>query len=161
MDETILVPTNGSPPSRQAVEYAVEHVPDASSTLLYVVVNPIADYSRHRAYPGYTQEDEFRPNGRVESTSTSRWSRIPEDHSVEMRIEVGTPARTIVRYADEHDIDQIVKATVGRCLHDTYSGAWQKQWFVGQWSRRPLSVCKSEHLSPTRHTSTGKTVAFC
>ncbi|MDG5757777.1 universal stress protein [Natronococcus sp. A-GB1] len=114
MTAHVLVPVDGSRPSRAALEYALEQFPDAELTLLYVV-DPMTDYSRQRAYPGYTTEDEYtseREKG--EAVLESLEETLPDDVSVGTVVEAGDPARTIVRYADDHGADRIVLGSHGR-----------------------------------------------
>lgn len=114
MVEPVLVPFDGSPAARSAVEYAYERFPDATLTLLYVM-DPMVDYYRRQAYPGYTGDDEFRnERERAESVLESVLGTIPEGVSVDTVIEGGDPARTIVRYADANDASQIVIGSHGR-----------------------------------------------
>ncbi|ELY56661.1 universal stress protein [Natronolimnohabitans innermongolicus] len=110
----VLVPVDGSKPARSALEYALEQFPDAELTLLYVV-DPMVDYSRRRAYPGYTSDDEHtteREKG--EAILESSLEAIPDDRVVETALEGGPPAQTIVDYADEHEVDTIVLGSHGR-----------------------------------------------
>lgn len=114
MEETVLVPVDGSAPSRRAVEHACEHFPDATLTLLYVA-DPMIDYSRRRAFPGYTQDDEYtteREKG--EHVVESILDELPDDVSVETELEAGDPARTIVRYVEENEVRHIVIGSHGR-----------------------------------------------
>ncbi|MFA9427660.1 universal stress protein [Natronorubrum sp. A-ect3] len=114
MTQHVLVPVDGSSPARSAVEYATEQFPDAHLTLLYVI-NPIADYSRHRAYPGYTQEDEYKSEReKGERILESVRTAIPDSVSVDTELEAGDPARAILQYADETDVNQIVIGSHGR-----------------------------------------------
>lgn len=114
MARHVLVPVDGSGPSRAAFEFALERYPDARVTLLYVV-DPMADYSRQRSFPGYTSDDEFsteREKG--EAVLESILEAAPDDWPVETALEGGRPDRTILAYADEHDVDGIVIGSHGR-----------------------------------------------
>jgi nucleotide-binding universal stress UspA family protein len=114
MVERVLVPFDGSPAARSAVEYAHERFPGAPLTLLYVV-DPMIEYHRRQAYPGYTEDDEFKnEREKAEHVLESILEAIPEGVSVDTGIEAGNPARTIVRYADANDVDQIVIGSHGR-----------------------------------------------
>ena len=110
----VLVPIDNSKPARAALEYALEHFPDARFTLLYVA-DPMIDVSRHRAYPGYTEGRGDKSEAkRGESLLESLADTAHEGTTVETALEVGEPARTIVRYADDHDVDGIVIGSHGR-----------------------------------------------
>lgn len=114
MDRHVLVPVDGSRPARAALEHALAQWPDARLTLLYVV-DPMVDYSRRRAYPGYTSADEHtteREKG--EAVLESSLETVSDDRIVETVLEAGSPARTIVAYADDNDVDGIVAGSHGR-----------------------------------------------
>lgn len=114
MAGAILVPVDGSRPARRAVEYAVEHFPDSSITLLYVM-DPMLDYGRRRAFPGYRQDDEFaNEREKGEHVLESVLESVPEGIDVETALEAGEPARTIVGFAEEQDVDGIVIGSHGR-----------------------------------------------
>jgi nucleotide-binding universal stress UspA family protein len=114
MTAHVLVPIDGSRPSRSALEYACEQFPDARLTLLYVI-DPMADYSRRRAYPGYTSDDEYKTEQeKGEAVLASLTEHVPAGVSTETVLEAGEPARVIVRYADEHAVDGIVLGSHSR-----------------------------------------------
>ena len=108
MTERVLVPFDGSPAARRAVEYAHNRFPESKLTLLYVI-DPMVDYSRQRAYPGYTQEDEFRnEREKAEHVLESVLDTLPDEASVDTAIEAGSPAQTIIQFATDNDASQIV-----------------------------------------------------
>ncbi|MDQ2052370.1 universal stress protein [Natronolimnohabitans sp. A-GB9] len=110
----VLVPIDGSGPSRAAFEHALERFPDADVTLLYVV-DPMVDYSRRRSFPGYTSDDEFTTeHEKGEAVLESALESAPSDRTVETALEAGQPATTIVSVADDHDVDGIVIGSHGR-----------------------------------------------
>lgn len=110
----VLVPVDASKPARAALEYALEHFPDARLTLLYVA-DPMIDVSRNQAYPGYIEGQADKSEAkRGEALLESLADSVPDGTSVETTLEVGEPARTIVRYADGHGIDGIVIGSHGR-----------------------------------------------
>lgn len=114
MADQVLVPFDGSSAAYRAVEYARSRFPEVTLTLLYVV-DPMADYSRHRAYPGYTATDEFsseREKGKHLLESIR--DELPEETIVETEIIVGSPGSAIIEYADEHDVNQIVIGSHGK-----------------------------------------------
>ena len=114
MGEHILVPVDGSSPSRAAAAYACQHFSDATVTLLYVM-NPMVDYSRRKAFPGYRADDEYK-NEREKGEWVLETVRegLPDDVTVETELAAGEPAKTIIRHADEHDVDGIVIGSHGR-----------------------------------------------
>ncbi|MEY7850176.1 universal stress protein [Natrarchaeobius sp. A-rgal3] len=114
MSRNVLVPVDGSAAAEAALEHAREQFPDATVTLLYVV-NPMADYSRQRAYPGYTDDDEYsseREKG--EAVLESAADRLPASVDVETELVAGDPTRAIVDYSEEHDVDHVVIGSHGR-----------------------------------------------
>jgi nucleotide-binding universal stress UspA family protein len=110
----VLVPVDGSRPSRAAIEYASEQFPDARLTLLYVI-DPMADYSRTRAYPGYTADDEYKSEReKGDAVLETLEGTLPDAVDVETTLEAGKPDRVIVEYADDHGVDGIVIGSHGR-----------------------------------------------
>lgn len=115
MSETILVPIDGSEPAGAALDHATEQFPDAEIVLLYVI-NPMAEYSRHRSFPGYTSEDEFTSESekadalfaQAKQRHDTDWDRI------ETKTVIGRPDRAIVDTATDHDADAIVLGSHGR-----------------------------------------------
>lgn len=114
MDEHILVPYDGSPASRAALSYAVARFPGSVITLLYVM-EPMTEYARQRAFPGYTGPDEFgseREKGEyLLDAATEDLGDVVE---VDTQLIAGTPAREIIEFADEHGIDHVVIGSHGR-----------------------------------------------
>ena len=114
MSAHILVPVDGSDPSRAAAEHACKQFPDATVTLLYVM-DPQVDYSRRRAFPGYRADDEFtNEREKGEWVLESVLEAVPDEVAAETELVAGQPAKTILRYADEHEVDGIVIGSHGR-----------------------------------------------
>ncbi|MHC3436691.1 universal stress protein [Natrialbaceae archaeon A-gly3] len=114
MTRHVLVPVDGSSPAGAALEYACDHHADARLTLLYVI-DPMTDYSRYRAGPGYGREHEYEnEREKGEAVLESAIEAVPEEIEVETVLESGSPARTIVAYADDNDVDAIVMGSHGR-----------------------------------------------
>lgn len=120
MSEHVLVPLDGSPKSIEAFEYALE-IPDVELTLI-TVVNP---FDIDPLSPGYQS-----PLGKAGMPAYSQewyqkeWDSAHELHDelredaddvpVESVVRMGQPARQILTYARENDIDHIVIGTHGR-----------------------------------------------
>jgi len=115
MARNVLVPIDGTPLSSQALEWAFTNLQSPSVTAIHVQ-NP--------ADPGYGAEfdDETRlkdPQEHVERV-TRRVRQTAETVASELEAELeietvtGDPAREVVEYATEHDVDHIVLGSHGR-----------------------------------------------
>jgi len=115
MGERILVPFDGSPLSRRALERAVTKHPADRITVLYVIDPLLAVYEAEleglpAAESWYDRMTEWADEICAEATAQAG------DHGCDVTTttEVGRPARTITEYADEHDIDHIIMGSHGR-----------------------------------------------
>lgn len=112
----ILVPTDGSPQAQEALDYAMREFSDATITAL-TVLNPteMGAGGTEMGMASYADEwmeaEEKRAEERFEELQD-----LAADHGVTLEGEtvIGRPARGIVNYAEEHDIDQIVMGSHGR-----------------------------------------------
>lgn len=108
MSTNVLVPVDGSDRSWEGFEYAVELFDDADITVLYVVDPAEGDY--------YIDEEEDDPVER----STKIRERVEtyladgDDRQIEVNIETGKPAETIVNYTEDSDVDHVVISSRGR-----------------------------------------------
>lgn len=110
-----LVPIDGSEQSTDALEYALEHFGDSTIVCLNVIDPIEAGYTAQASVPGYSREW-------FEQAQTSAEHLFEEAREladtygvdIETATEVGRPSRTIVDYADEHDVDTIVMGSHGR-----------------------------------------------
>jgi nucleotide-binding universal stress UspA family protein len=116
MSKRILVPVDGSDQAADALAFVVEEFPDATVVLLHVVNPAEAGYSAQASVPSFSEEwfedqkasaehlfDEFEEDAYEAGTT-----------DVERVLEVGRPTQTIVEYAEDNDIDQIVMGSHGR-----------------------------------------------
>ena len=103
----VLVPLDGSPLSEAALSHALE-VFDCPVTVLNVVTPIDATMSEG----GVVETDEERAAAARDHASDvierAGTQAAATDQHVETAVETGDPAETIVDYADEHDVDQIV-----------------------------------------------------
>lgn len=113
MSTHVLVPFDGSDEAERGLERTVERYPDATVTVL-TVVDPLSEAGRARADapldagPG---EREVRADGAgLEEPDAA----LAADLDLERVVEVGKPAETIVEYAEEEGVDEIVMGTAGR-----------------------------------------------
>ena len=115
MPDSVLIAFDGSPLSEGALTYAIENFPDATLTTVYVI-NPIDSVIDVEAGGLPVAEDWYDDaQERANSIHTTAASLAAEhDIDVATVTEVGRPARTILEYADDHDIDQIVMGSHGR-----------------------------------------------
>src|SRR6056297_3132117 len=115
MPDNVLVALDGSPLAERALMYALETFPNATITTIYVI-NPIASVIDVEAGGLPVAEDWYdNARDRANRIHTSA-TNIAAEHDTELDTvtEVGKPARAIIEYADDHDIDQIVMGSHGR-----------------------------------------------
>ena len=101
MPRNVLVPTDESPLSKDALEHAIATFPDGNITLIHVVD------------PRYTapDDDELRPE-QIFTDSLDIAER--HDSEVQTEIRVGHPSREIVAFSEENDVDEIMMGSHGR-----------------------------------------------
>jgi nucleotide-binding universal stress UspA family protein len=100
MPRNVLIPTDGSPLSENALEQAITTFSDGTLTLIHVID------------PRYTApDDELRPE-RVFVDLLDIAER--NDIEVDTEIRVGHPGREIVRFSEEADVDEIIMGSHGR-----------------------------------------------
>ncbi|WP_255149690.1 universal stress protein [Halorarius halobius] len=115
----VLVPLDDSPMADRALKQALEDYPDAELHLLHVIDYVEAGYaaSPDMGMGAYIDEWEEAARNRAEARfdEARETARAEEfDGDVETAIEVGPPSRTIVDYAEEHDMDYVVMGSHGR-----------------------------------------------
>ncbi|WP_128476317.1 universal stress protein [Halorussus pelagicus] len=115
MTEKILVPTDGSPQSDTALEYALEEFAEQNITLLNVIDPVDAGYSAPVGIPGGSEE--WFENAKENSEAMFEEAQtVADDYGVtlESATEMGRPAQTIVEFAEDEGFDQIVMGSHGR-----------------------------------------------
>ena len=108
----VLVPIDGSPQAKKAIDHAVSEFPDDEIVLLHVIDPIDAGYSAESVLPSYSEdwyESRKDSAGDLFSDARERTGR-----EFETAIEVGRPSRTIVEYAETEDVDHIVMGSHGR-----------------------------------------------
>ena len=115
MADRILVPVDGSDPSWDALEFALSEHGDAEIVVINVI-NPMegaygADAMGGDYWEGWYENAEARAEGLFDD-ARDRASEAGAD--IETVKETGPPARTIVDYAEEHDIGHIIIGSHGR-----------------------------------------------
>lgn len=108
----VLVPYDGSTPAQQAAERAFTMYPDEEIVLLHVV--EVAGMLESGIDLVKERLKEQRRETAAELSEEIR--DLLETGDVDFRVEtaVGKPAREIVDYAEEHDVDEIVVGSHGR-----------------------------------------------
>ena len=109
----LLVPMDESEPARAALEHALETFPDATITVLHVVDPSIAMYGGDTAY---NVERTLEIEEERAETLFERARELAGEHDVTVTTETigGPAARSIVEFADEHDVDGIIIGSHGR-----------------------------------------------
>lgn len=110
----ILVPTDGSTDAETVLEHAIDlaSVHDASLSAIYVMnTASFTGLPMETTWEGI--DDVLRKEG---AAALETVQEIAEDEGIEIDCQVleGSPAREIVRYADEQDCDLVVMGTHGR-----------------------------------------------
>jgi nucleotide-binding universal stress UspA family protein len=114
MGKHLLVPLDGSAGSDAALAYVIEGFPHARATL-FTVIDPVeASYTPRAVLPPVSGEWYEKERTAAEERLEDASRRVPATMTVETEIDVGRPARAIVAYADEHDVDEIVMGSHGR-----------------------------------------------
>lgn len=104
MSRHLLVPMDDSEPARAALEYALSVFPDGDVTVAHAVDDLEA------AYAGQSAEDARNPEFFADVHA------IADEYgaTVETTVLEGTPAESVLEYADERDVDGIVMGSEGR-----------------------------------------------
>lgn len=112
MGREVLVPFDGSEPSRGALGYALEEFPEAEVTLLYV----LESHGQADRDPGGVSGVDREDVDRAAEEVTDAGRDLAAEHGVEATVEIvsGQPWRRIVEVAGESDCDLIVMGTHGR-----------------------------------------------
>jgi nucleotide-binding universal stress UspA family protein len=108
---TVLVPYDGSTPAQKAVEYAVE-MADGEKLILLRIVE--AAGGTIDAGFDLLQEKLREEPEEVTAAVADEVADLLTDAEYDIETAAGKPARQIVRFAEEHDIDQIVIGSHGR-----------------------------------------------
>ena len=112
MYDRVLVPTDGSTASEDAIEHAIDLAEQYGATLHALYVVDAGTYSSLEAAADVVA-DELRAEG---TDAVEAIAAQAEDAGVtaETAIETGIVHRSIVDYVDDEDIDLVVMGTHGR-----------------------------------------------
>lgn len=110
---SILIAYDGSGPAQDALEYAVANYPDDELVLLRVI-----EVASGATEAGFNLLQESLKE-REETVSEELDEEVPDlvdldDLDLEMEVVWGKPAREIIRWAEEHDVDHIIIGNHGR-----------------------------------------------
>ena len=113
MPRTLLVPVDGSPQSKEALQYTVETFPDAELVVVHVL-NPAAGVGDIDGMIADTagiisEQREFAADLFDEAREIVGAERI-----VDTELLAGRAPSEIVSYAADHDVDEIVMGSHGR-----------------------------------------------
>ncbi|WP_136717795.1 universal stress protein [Halorientalis salina] len=117
MTDHVLVPMDESPLSAEALEHALEKHDDADFTVIHVLDFVDAGYGApmESTLPGYWEEWYESATEEAEALFDDAQDVADEyDVTLDTEAVVGQPGRSVVEYADEHDVDQIVMGSHGR-----------------------------------------------
>ncbi|WP_248897162.1 universal stress protein [Haloplanus halobius] len=117
MYDRILVPTDGSEGTSEAIDHAIRMATDQGATLhaIYVVEN-VAGGEATAA----TVLDALEAAGQEAIDDLIERAESAGVETVEGVVARGTPHQAILDYADEHDIGLVVMGTHGRTGVDRY-----------------------------------------
>jgi nucleotide-binding universal stress UspA family protein len=117
---TILVALDGSDAAWKALEHALAEFGGETIAVLHVV-DPTAgthtsfedeyEFGRDYAYDDAVERGEERL---AQARERARQADALSETVIETALEAGRPARTIVEYAEEHDVDHVVVGSRGR-----------------------------------------------
>jgi nucleotide-binding universal stress UspA family protein len=119
MVEHVLVPMDYSPLSKKALRHALTDAPDAEITVLHVIdfrssdIGPGGFGSSPSAWDDWLEDAREHAAGLLEEAETIAGEY---DATITTETVVGEDAGSIVSYAEEHDVDQIVMGSHGRSL---------------------------------------------
>lgn len=114
----VLVPIDGSEPSWAALDLAAETVADGKITVMHVI-DPLAtmhggDEDGYYNPAAYEMARERGERLLEEAESELASTGVLDHTEFESVIKAGRPARTIVDYIDEEDIDHVIIGSHGR-----------------------------------------------
>jgi nucleotide-binding universal stress UspA family protein len=114
MNERILLPYDGSSPSKKALEYALETFPDADLTALYVVPAPRGYWaSIEEPEDRIPQAEKAKKHGQ-ELLDGAAETASAQGREIETELIVGEPEHVIAGHAASGEYDSIVIGSHGR-----------------------------------------------
>ena len=121
MSATVLVPVDGSPLSDRALRHALRRFSDAEVRVYHVIDLFEPDYgpdgeaaSTYEPMLGTEEWHSFAAAERDRIFEAASELSAEYDRTVSTDADVGDPARLVVEYADEEDVDHVVIGAHGR-----------------------------------------------
>lgn len=116
MGETVLVPVDGSEPSWNALAYAADQFSEEELVVYHVVSSLDVAYEAEReVMAGQRTEAITDAEHRADELFEEAERRLDDaDVEVTTDTDVGTPARAIVEYVQDHDVDHVAIGSHGR-----------------------------------------------
>ncbi|RKD88963.1 universal stress protein [Halopiger aswanensis] len=122
MPDRILVPVDGSPLSKRALEVACDEYGTAEITALHVIDPTEPGYSIFgveydpSTAPRHGSEAWYERATELADELFEELDALADEHGVSIRTEtvVGRPDREIISYATDEDVDQIIVGSHGR-----------------------------------------------
>ncbi len=115
MAHTVLVAFDGSPLAERALDHALTSMPDAELTAIHVI-NPV-DVIVAVETGGLPVADDWYETAQDQADAIQTVaSELAAAHNrtIKTVTEIGRPARTILQYARDNNIDQLVIGSHGR-----------------------------------------------
>ncbi|WP_435348342.1 universal stress protein [Haloarchaeobius sp. HRN-SO-5] len=115
MEARVLVPFDGTPLSKHALEHAMETFPDAALTTIYVIdpMDSVIDVE----VGGLPVAEEWYENAQARATDVQAIATelaAERGRELDTVTAVGRPVREVLDYADERDVSHIVLGSHGR-----------------------------------------------
>jgi len=115
MTRHVLVPMDDSEQAWTALDYALSEFDDVRVTVLHVIDPIDAGLSARATLPGYSEEWYERAKADAEALFVEA-KETARERGVDLttHLEHGRPARSVIDYVEDHDMDQIVMGSHGR-----------------------------------------------
>jgi len=114
MAKHVLVPVDQSEQSENACRFVVEEFPDAEVVLLHVIDPSEGGYTAGAGIPSSAEKWYERTKEDAERRLAELSEEVLNHGDVSTTVEVGRPSRTIIDYAEDHEVDHIVMGSHGR-----------------------------------------------
>ncbi len=108
MTRRILVPVDGSEQVATAATFGIENFPGATVVLFHVINPSESGYSAKASVSSVSDEWYEEQQAEARERFDELEASIGDGNSIDRVVEMGRPNATIVNYAEDNDIDQIV-----------------------------------------------------